>query len=721
MNKSYLLIIIISILIINCKQNEEENKTEGKEDMNNYMYMLKRNYIKYKIDNKYKYGLYFDDTNNEHDYKEYIVNLYLQILKSNEIKYENKHFYYPIEKTLNFIQSKSKLYKLLRKFPKGGNLHLHEYQELDRSKLIDLLIDSVDFADLYICDQVDSINNNSSCENSKYSLNYFKNAPPSGWTRLNETKLKKDEIIQKTTLIGLLNGSNLTLQPIDSELRWNLTEGSGIFFTYQNVSEYKNNRYRYLKATLDAALDENVQLLEFRRFLFGTVWYYSSNGTRLYVSPEDELDELIKFKNQYKTDNPELIDFSFIIIGMRSLSKNEIAKQVESTIELNKKYSNLVRGFDLVQEEDKGHTLLYHSESLIKAHNYGKYYSNDTFKLYLHNAETSWAEDEPLKQLSDDVSTLENIYDALTLESFRVGHGLGYLKHPTLYKHLRDNQIAIELCLSSNQILGKNKVFLVLRRKITIFEIFFCYYQGYTPDLRNHPGINFYRSGIPVVLSGDDPGTFGYNELTVEFYLAFLSWDLNLYDLKQLALNSIKYSSLTSDEKIKAEIKWSYELNKFIEFNYEIACEQASNWTLLSIDNILPSYSLYNMKTTLTVYGSGFESALCKRIICKFGDHYQTNGVLVSINEILCQSPITDRPQNDLKFSILIQHNYKIGNDTDSVKHEQEIMTNFKFNLINDPVLYEAHEKYYRLQSVSNFNRFNLKLIIYLWIVYLIL
>ena len=82
---------------------------------------------------------------------------------------------------------------------------------------------------------------------------------------------------------------------------------------------------------------------------------------------------------------------------------------------------------------------------------------------------------------------------------------------------LSDTQkdICIEISLASNKVLN------------------------YVEDVRMHPGINYMRSGLRIVLSGDDPGTFGYNELTVDYYLAFMSWSLDLKDLKQLALNNI--------------------------------------------------------------------------------------------------------------------------------------------------------------------------------------
>jgi len=50
--------------------------------------------------------------------------------------------------------------------------------------------------------------------------------------------------------------------------------------------------------------------------------------------------------------------------------------------------------------------------------------------------------------------------------------------------------------------------------------------------------------GIAVTISSDDPSFWDYNGLSLDFTYAFLGWQLELKDLKQLAINSIKQSTL---------------------------------------------------------------------------------------------------------------------------------------------------------------------------------
>ena len=44
-------------------------------------------------------------------------------------------------------------------------------------------------------------------------------------------------------------------------------------------------------------------------------------------------------------------------------------------------------------------------------------------------------------------------------------------------------------------------------------------------------------------------GTFGYDDFTIDWYEVFMAWGLDLAELKQLAINSILFSSMSEEEK----------------------------------------------------------------------------------------------------------------------------------------------------------------------------
>lgn len=118
------------------------------------------------------------------------------------------------------------------------------------------------------------------------------------------------------------------------------------------------------------------------------------------------------------------------------------------------------------------------------------------------------------------------------------------VKHPKIMQMIREKDIAIEICPISNQVLNLVK------------------------DLRNHPGTVLFSEDYPVVVSNDDPGLWGAKGLSYDFYEAFMgmmSRGADLRALKKLAMNSIKYSSLSAKEKLRAMAIWMKRWNKFVD------------------------------------------------------------------------------------------------------------------------------------------------------------
>jgi adenosine deaminase CECR1 len=386
--------------------------------------------------------------------KEKTVNLYFELLRSRDFLNTKKYFYpsRPIETEIENITNNS-FYQFLTLLPKGGNLHIHEFQVLDRKLLLESIKNSPEYDLLYICDQ-------NNCKN-KYYLNYFKVNAPSGWTKVKDSNWTIEEIVKKTTLTKILNNLKTPLYATDTEARWNLTNQYGFFSFYSDIVKHNATRFNYMKLVLDTSLKENVQLLEFRRGFFGNLFYFDKNGSRILINATEELDLLLKFKEDYISKNPKLIDFIFIIYSRRTSSKEQIKNEINNLINLQNLYPDFIRGYDMVGEEDQGHTLLFHIDNLINLFNYSKQ-SNNSFHLLFHAGETNWPEEYLPSNYGDGVSTFENIYDALVLRTGRIGHGLSLAKRPDMYQYIRENKIAIEVCPASNQILGYFNIYFYL-------------------------------------------------------------------------------------------------------------------------------------------------------------------------------------------------------------------------------------------------------------------
>jgi adenosine deaminase CECR1 len=205
-------------------------------------------------------------------------------------------------------------------------------------------------------------------------------------------------------------------------------------------------------------------------------------------------------------------NFSAKIIYAPSRAKPaaDILAYMFDAYNLSQVYPNTIIGFDIDGPEDEGHPLLFFIDEFLQVQNA----TNNGLRFYFHAGETVLANNT-------------NLYDAILLNTTRIGHGFQLAKHPILLEDVKSRGICIEICPISNQIL----------------EL--------VPDLRTHPAWEYFNQGIPIAISSDDPAIYGYEGISYDFYEVFMAWDLDLRGLKQLALNSIKYSTWLNAEQEK--------------------------------------------------------------------------------------------------------------------------------------------------------------------------
>jgi adenosine deaminase CECR1 len=100
-------------------------------------------------------------------------------------------------------------------------------------------------------------------------------------------------------------------------------------------------------------------------------------------------------------------------------------------------------GFDLVGEEGKGWPLKQFIPELLRFREDCKAVNLDIPFLF-HCGET----------LDIGSDTDSNVVDALLLNSKRIGHGFALSHHPYIMEHMKANNVCLEVCPISNEILG---------------------------------------------------------------------------------------------------------------------------------------------------------------------------------------------------------------------------------------------------------------------------
>jgi adenosine deaminase/aminodeoxyfutalosine deaminase len=111
----------------------------------------------------------------------------------------------------------------------------------------------------------------------------------------------------------------------------------------------------------------------------------------------------------------------------------------------------------------------------------------------------------------------ESVWAALKLGAERIGHGIAAVHDPALIEHLREHDIPLEICITSNLVTGVVK------------------------HIEEHPVRRLYDAGVPIVLNTDDPAMFACT-LTGEYHLAARHFGFSEPELRGIAENGFRYA-----------------------------------------------------------------------------------------------------------------------------------------------------------------------------------
>jgi len=108
------------------------------------------------------------------------------------------------------------------------------------------------------------------------------------------------------------------------------------------------------------------------------------------------------------------------------------------------------------------------------------------------------------------------VWAALALGAERIGHGIAAASDEGLMRHLRERDIPLEICITSNLVTG------VVKR------------------IEEHPVRRLFDAGVPIVLNTDDPAMFGCT-LVGEYRLAAERFGFSEAELRGIAENGFRY------------------------------------------------------------------------------------------------------------------------------------------------------------------------------------
>ena len=242
----------------------------------------------------------------------------------------------------------------------------------------------------------------------------------------------------------------------------------------KNLSEYFNpwkitrllpHNKNIFMAILDGIgremFTDNIKYIELRNSI---IYLAKLNN----ITYDEVLDWYIEgfeaIKSEYK------IDMRLIISVRREI--NEINEYYKILDLIKKKNSNIFVGFDLTGNETEVHFNEWPTFFRgVKENGYG---------ITIHAGE-SWSD--------------ENVRYAITkCKADRIGHGLAIANNPELLELCKQNNICIEVCLTSN----------ILTSSVS--------------DISSHPVLQFHKFNIPYVLCSDNPGIHNKN-LSFEYEL----------------------------------------------------------------------------------------------------------------------------------------------------------------------------------------------------------
>lgn len=419
----------------------------------------------------------------------------------------------------------SRLWKIVRKMPKGALLHCHLFAMGDMHKLLDFAFDTPG-----LCIYSDhSLHTKELRFNHRYPFSFCYAKPESTqsstslWTESYKTNDKvpistaaesfpdagKEGFIKCFISRATIAEEESISQHLGPNAIWE--KFISCFGTVRGLVRYEPIFRKFMQHVLSALYEDGVRWVDIRSD-FSAPYYAEGSETPEaddFLLLEHMEDEIEKFKS-----SPEGQGFwgaRLIWTTIRHGPPKVIVEDMKRCIAMKQEFPELLGGYDLVGQEDLGRPLTDLLPELFWFKKSCAEHGVD-IPFFFHAAET----------LGDGDSVDENIYDAILLGTRRIGHGLTLYRHPLLCEMVKDKKILIESCPVSNEVLR------------------------FTGSIMSNVLPALLARGVPCSLSNDDPGILGQGAsgMSHDFWQALQGWEnLGLPGLASLAENSVRWAN----------------------------------------------------------------------------------------------------------------------------------------------------------------------------------
>lgn len=279
------------------------------------------------------------------------------------------------------------------------------------------------------------------------------------------------------------------------------------------LSKFKNNWYKSLEDIEKVCID-SIKALEKE-----SIFYIELRFSPEHYSLENDFDR---------------IEVTKLIINSCNKAAKEIGLNIKYLITFNRGkqnqkemlslYKKIVKANipDIVGIDLAGDEINFPVKDFSRFFN--EIYNDGLYKATVHAGE---------------VTPPSTIWDAIMLcYASRIGHGVAAIHDKSLQKYLKEKNIALEQCITSN------------------------HQTGSWPDEKTHPCAKLIENGVPVTINTDDP-VIQNSDLTDDYLKLVDYFSFDLEKLIEINKTAIKCSFLNESEKQSLMEKY---LKKVAEF-----------------------------------------------------------------------------------------------------------------------------------------------------------